>query len=78
MGFLFIYSTITRVKKQHRSLVYTHTLSDIGNLSNLIGSLSRTIFTSERVIMGELGAFPIFVSRKGSLKSPQNPRVDFF
>ena len=28
--------------------------------------------------MGELGAFPIFVSRKGSFKSPQNPRDDFF
>ena len=54
-GFLFIYSTITRVKKQHRSLVYPHTLSDIGDLSNLIGSLSRTIiyiFTFERVDNG--------------------------
>ena len=28
--------------------------------------------------MGELGAVPIFVSRKRSFKSPQNPRVDFY
>ena len=34
IGFLFIYCSITRVKKQHRLLVYTHTLSDISDLSN--------------------------------------------
>ena len=61
-GFLFIYST--RVKKQHRSLVYPHTLSDIGDLSNLIGSLSRTIqqySPPSEWIMCELGVFPIFL-----------------
>ena len=63
-GFLFIYCTITRIKKQHRSLVYTHTLSDIGDLSNLIGSLSRTIqqySPPSEWIMCELGVFPIFL-----------------
>ena len=44
-------------------LVYTHTLSDLGDLSNLIGSLSRIIQQYSppgEWIMCELGVFPIF------------------
>ena len=41
-----------------------YTLSDLGNLSNLIGSLSRTIqqySPPSEWIMCELGVFPIFL-----------------
>ena len=49
-------------------------------LSNLIGSLSRTIqqySPPSEWIMCELGVVPIFF-RKRSFKSRQNPRADFF
>ena len=55
-------------------------LSDLGDLNNLIGSLSRTIqqyLPPSEWIMCELGVFPIFF-RERSFKSQQNPRVDFF
>ena len=54
-------------------------LSDLGKLSNLIGSLSRTIqqySPPSEWIMCELGFFPFY--RERSFKSRQNPRVDFF
>ena len=38
-----------------------YTLSDLGDLSNLIGSLSRTIQPPSEWIMCELGVFPIFL-----------------
>ena len=56
-----------------------YTLSDLGDLSNLIGSLSRTIqqySPPSEWIMCELG-FSHFL-RERSFKSRQNPRVDFF
>ena len=54
-------------------------LSDLGDLSNLIGSLSRTIqqySPPSEWIMCEL-VFSHFL-RERSFKSRQNPRVDFF
>ena len=57
-----------------------YTLSDLGDLSNLIGSLSRAIqqySPPSEWIMCERGFFPIFLE-KDLLKSRQNPRVDFF
>ena len=57
-----------------------YTLSDLGELSNLIGSLSRTIqqySPPSEWIMCEVSVFPIFF-RERSFKSRQNPRVDFF
>ena len=57
-----------------------YTLSDLGDLSNLIGSLSRTIqqySPPSEWIMCELGVFPVFL-RERSFKSRQNPRADFF
>ena len=57
-----------------------YTLSDLGDLSNLIGSLSRTIqqYSPPREwIMCELVFFSHFL-RERSFKSRQNPRVDFF
>ena len=56
-----------------------YTLSDLGDLSNLIGSLSRTIqqySSPSEWIMCEL-VFSHFL-RERSFKSRQNPRVDFF
>ena len=64
----------------HIFLFSIYTLSDVGELSNLIGSLSRTIEQysppSEWIIC-ELDFFPIFY-RERSFKSRQNPKVDFF
>ena len=57
-----------------------YTLSDLGDLSNLIGSLSRTIqqySPPSEWIMCELGVFPVFFGER-SFKSRQNPRADFF
>ena len=57
-----------------------YTLTDLGDLSNLIGSLSRTIqqySPPSEWIMCELGFFSHF-HRQRSFKSRQNPRVDFF
>ena len=57
-----------------------YTLSDLGDLSNLIGSQSRTIQQDSppsEWIMCELGVFPVFF-RERSFKSRQNPRADFF
>ena len=60
-------------------LISIYTLSVLGDLSNLIGSLSRTIQQysppSEWIIC-ELGVFPIFL--ENDLLSRQNPRADFF
>ena len=45
-------------------LISIYTLSDFGDLSNLIGSLSRTIqqySSPSEWIMCELGVFPIFL-----------------
>ena len=64
-----------------RSYRCVHILSDRGDLSNLIGSLSRTIqqySPPSEGIMCELCVFPIFFFREWSLKSRQNPRIDFF
>ena len=57
-----------------------YTLSDLGDLSNLMGSLSRTIQQYSPLsewIMCELDVFPIFF-RELSFKSRQIPRADFF
>ena len=46
------------------STISIYTLSDLGDLSNLIGSLSRTIqqySPPSEWIMCELGVFPIFL-----------------
>ena len=64
-----------------RIIIYIsiYTLSDLGDLRNLIGSLSRTIqhyLPPSEWIMCELG-FSHFL-RERSSKSRQNPRVDFF
>ena len=56
-----------------------YTVSDLGDLSNLIGSLSRTIkkfSPPSEWIMCEFCVFPTF--RERSFKGRQNPRVDFF
>ena len=57
-----------------------YTLSDLGDLSNLIGSLFRTnqqYSPPSEWIMCELAFIPIFF-RERSFKSRQNPRVDTF
>ena len=59
-------------------LISIYKLTDLSDLSNLIGSLSRTIqqySPSGEWIMWELGAFPKFL-RKRSFKNRQNPWVD--
>ena len=61
-------------------IISIYTLSDLGDLSNLIGSLSRTIqqySPPSEWIMCELVFFSHF-PRERSFKSRQNPRVDFF
>ena len=48
------------------STISIYTLSDLGDLSNLIGSLSRTIqqySPPSEWIMCELGVFPIFLEK---------------
>ena len=60
--------------------IMIYILSDLGDLSNLIGPLSRTIqqySPPSEWIMCELGFFSHFL-RERSFKSRQNPRVDFF
>ena len=57
-----------------------YTRSDLGDLSNLIGSQSRTIQQDSppgEWIICELGVFFHFF-REQSFKSQQNPRADFF
>ena len=52
-----------------------YTLNDLGDLSNVIGSLSRSIqqySPPSEWIMCELGVLPIF------LENDQNPKADFF
>ena len=54
-----------------RSYICVHILSDRGDLSNLIGSLSRTIqqySPPSEWIMCELGVFPIFFLENDLLK----------
>ena len=62
------------------SAICIYTLSDLGDLSNLIGSLSRTIQQysppSER-IMCQLGVFPIFLE-KDRLKVDKVLGLTFF
>ena len=60
--------TGARARKQKYIYIYiyisTYTLSDLGDLSNLIGSLSRTIqqySPPSEWIMCERGVFPIFL-----------------
>ena len=67
-------------KRHWLIFISIYTLSDLGDSSNLIGSLSRTIqqySPPSEWIMCELGVFPIFL-RERSFKSRQNPRADFF
>ena len=63
-------------------IISIYTLSDLGDLSDLIGSQSRTIqqySTPSEWIMCELGVFPIFLeSDRQNRGSRQNPRADFF
>ena len=57
-----------------------YTLSDLGDLSNLIGSLSRTIqqySPPSEWIMCELGVFPIFLEND-LLKVDKILRLTFF
>ena len=68
------------VLRPRLKVISIYTLSDLGDLSNLIGSLSRTIqqySPPSEWIMCELGVFPVFF-RERSFKSRQNPRADFF
>ena len=61
------------------NMVSIYTLIDLGELSNLIGSLSRTIqqySPPSEWIMCELGFSRFY--RERSFKSRQNPRVDRF
>ena len=61
--------------------VSIYTLSDLGDLINLIGSPSRTIqqhSPPNEWIMCELGVFPIFLENDLLFKSRQNPRADIF
>ena len=54
---------IWQLAYQHIYAISIYTLSDLGDLSNLIGSLSRTIqqySLHSEWIMCELGVFPIF------------------
>ena len=63
-----------------QEIISIFTLSDLGDLSNLIGSLPRTIqqySPPSEWIMCELGVSLIFF-RERSFKSRQNPRPDFF
>ena len=53
-----------------------YTLSDLGELSNLIGSLSRTI--QQYSPPSEWSSVFSHFYRERSFKSRQNPRVDFF
>ena len=75
-----ILSTVKRLFSKKRGKHRAHTLSDLGDLSNLIGSLSRTIqqySPPSEWIMCELGVFPISFTER-SFKSRQNPSADFF
>ena len=61
-------------------IINIYTLSDLGDLSNLIGSRSRTIqqyLPPSEWIMCQLGVFPRFL-RERSFKSLQNPSCYFF
>ena len=64
----------------HIFLFIIYTLSDLGELSNLIGSLSRTIqqySPPSEWIMCELGCFPIFIE-KDLLKVDKILELTFF
>ena len=57
-------------------IISIYTLSDLGDLSNLIGSLSQTIqqySPPSKWIMCELGVFPIFL--ENNLLKLDNPMV---
>ena len=61
-------------------VISIYTLSDLGDLSNLIGSLSRTIqqySPPSKWIMCELGVFPIFLEND-PLKVDQILGLTFF
>ena len=56
--------SVRRVALTPIMVISIYTLSDLGDLSNLIGSLSRTIqqySSSSEWIMCELGFFPLFL-----------------
>ena len=60
--------------------ILTYNFSDLGDLSNLIGSLSRSINSSlppSQWIMCELGVFPIFLENDLS-KVDKIPGLTFF
>ena len=64
------------------SFFSVYTLSDLGNSSNLIGSLSRTMtlyseYKAEQNRCRELGVLPKFLS-KGFMKIHQYPSADDF
>ena len=64
-----------------RSYICVHILSDRGVLSNLIGSLSRTIrqySPPSEWIMCELGVFPIFFLKNDLLKVDKILGLTFF
>ena len=64
-----------------RSYICVHILSDRGDLSNLIGSLSRTIqqcSPPSEWIMCELGVFPIFLLENDLLKVDKILGLTFF
>ena len=73
-------TTLRHSTTTETTLFSIYTLSDLGDLSNLIGSLSRTIqqySPPSEWIMCELGVFSHFF-RERSFRSRQNPRADFF
>ena len=70
-----------QTSRVHPFNIHVYTLSDLGDVSNLIGSLSRTIqqhSPPNEWIMCELGVFPIFLENDLLFKSRQNPRADIF
>ena len=78
---LFRVYTVSGCCFSHIIIIFSiYTLSDLGDLSNLIGSLSRTIQQysplSEWIMYEVVFFFQFF--RERSFKSRQNPRVEFF
>ena len=71
-------ATLHRLKRIKYFSIYT--LSDFGDLSNLIGSLSRTIqqySPPSEWIMCELGFFPVSVKNAYDLRRIQNGALQF-
>ena len=75
-----VYTQYSDNHKHYKINISICTLSDLGDLSNLIGSLSQTIqrySPPSEWIMCEFSVFPIFLEND-LFKSRQNPRVGFF